>query len=183
MSGVEEPKKDDLGTSGASSGKSDVKKSTQSFNGVTAEDLEEATWGEVCTTCCCHTPMEWVQILIVIVLVCFFLFFFILGLEILGDGAQVMTGCAAGGLFSDDMNPIAALMVGVLCTVCMQSSSTTTSIIVSLVGAEAIGVQTAIYVSEVCREESVNKLEQRQTDSLTIHFFFYNLIYNLTQQI
>ena len=23
------------------------------------EEAEEASWGEVCTACCCHTPREW----------------------------------------------------------------------------------------------------------------------------
>jgi sodium-dependent phosphate cotransporter len=79
--------------------------------------------------------------------VVFFLYFFILGLEILGDGAQVMTGCIAGELFSDDQNPLAGVMIGIIITVCMQSSSTTTSITVSLVGAGVIGVEAGIYVS------------------------------------
>jgi hypothetical protein len=78
--------------------------------------------------------------------VVFFLYFFILGLEILGDGAQVMTGCIAGELFSDDQNPLAGVMIGIIITVCMQSSSTTTSITVSLVGAGVIGVEAGIYV-------------------------------------
>ena len=146
MSGVEEPKTGEQPKDiDDSSSEEDLKKSMNK-DGV-EESYEDVTWGDVCRSCFCHTPKEWLQILVVIILVCFFLFFFILGLEILGDGAQVMTGCAAGGLFSDDMNPIAGLMVGVLCTVCMQSSSTTTSIIVSLVGAGAIGVENAIYVS------------------------------------
>merc|ERR1712176_120274 len=66
--------------------------------------------------------------------------------DLLGTGAKVLTGCLAGGLFKDDMNPIAGLMVGILCTVLLQSSSTTTSIIVSLVGADAIAVKAAIYM-------------------------------------
>lgn len=44
-----------------------------------------------------------------------------------------MAGCRAGALFGDDTNPIAGLMVGILSTVLLQSSSTTTSIVVSLV--------------------------------------------------
>ena len=46
----------------------------------------------------------------------------------------------------DDMNPVSGLMVGILCTVCLQSSSTTTSIIVTLVGAGAISVSQGIYM-------------------------------------
>jgi len=58
----------------------------------------------------------------------------------------VLTGCVAGSLFGDDMNPIAGLMVGILATVLLQSSSTTTSIIVALVGAEAVSVDQGIYM-------------------------------------
>ena len=43
-------------------------------------------------------------------------------------------------------NPIAALMIGILATVLLQSSSTTTSIIVSLVGAGSIPTEQAIYM-------------------------------------
>merc|ERR1719311_765849 len=96
--------------------------------------------------CFCHTPAAWVKILFKLFWVCFFLYFFILGLEILGDGAQVVTGCAAGALFGDDMNPVSGLMIGIICTVFLQSSSTTTSIIVTLVGAGAISVNQGIYM-------------------------------------
>lgn len=112
---------------------------------VTEEDLGEATWGEVCTACCVHTPKEWAWISLGILIVAFFLYFFLFGLELLGSGAKVMSGCKAGELFGDDTNPIAGLMVGILATVLLQSSSTTTSIIVSLTGT-AISVQQGIYM-------------------------------------
>jgi sodium-dependent phosphate cotransporter len=78
-------------------------------------------------------------------LVCFFLYFFLVGLELLGSGAKVMCGCTAGELFGDDTNPIAGLMIGILVTVLLQSSSTTTSIVVSLVGS-AVSVRQGIYM-------------------------------------
>ncbi|KAG7373653.1 sodium dependent phosphate transporter [Nitzschia inconspicua] len=106
----------------------------------------DATWNEVFTTCCCHTPEEWGMIFIGICIVVFFLYFFLVGLELLGSGAKVMGGCAAGSLFGDETNPVAGLMVGILATVLLQSSSTTTSIIVSLVGAESVSVQQGIYM-------------------------------------
>lgn len=110
------------------------------------DGVEDTTWGEVCRMCCCHTPAAWGKILFKLFWVAFFLYFFILGLEILGDGAQVVTGCAAGALFGDDMNPVSGLMIGIICTVFLQSSSTTTSIIVTLVGAGAISVNQGIYM-------------------------------------
>jgi sodium-dependent phosphate cotransporter len=112
---------------------------------VTEEDVGEATWREVCTVCCVHTGKEWAWIGVGILAICFFLYFFLFALELLGTGAKVMTGCKAGELFGDDTNPIAGLMVGILATVLLQSSSTTTSIIVSLTGT-AISVQQGIYM-------------------------------------
>lgn len=110
------------------------------------EEIADATWGEVCTACCVHSCDEWAKIFVGVVLLCFFLYFFLLGLELLGSSAKVIGGCAAGALFGDDQNPIAGLMIGILATVLLQSSSTTTSIIVSLVGAGSVTVQAAIYM-------------------------------------
>jgi sodium-dependent phosphate cotransporter len=110
------------------------------------EDYGDATWGEVCRSCCCHTPREWAMIFVGVVIVLFFLYWFLFGLGLLGDGAKVMTGCVAGSLFGDDANPIAGLMVGILATVLMQSSSTTTSIIVQLVGNNVVTVNQGIYM-------------------------------------
>lgn len=113
---------------------------------VSEEDPDDTTWGEVFKTCCCHSPVAWAGILFKLFWAAFFLFLFILGLEILGDGAQILTGCAAGALFGDDMNPVSGLMIGIVCTVFLQSSSTTTSIVVTLVGAGAISVNQGIYM-------------------------------------
>jgi len=78
-------------------------------------------------------------------LVFFFLYFFMVGLELLSTAAKVMTGCQAGEMFGDDTNPVAGVMVGLISTVLLQSSSTTTSIIVSLVGT-AISIDQGIYM-------------------------------------
>ena len=115
----------------------------------TTEDpafMQDASWNEVFNTCCCHSPEEWGMIFIGICVALFFLYFFLFGLELLGSGAKVMSGCAAGSLFGDDTNPVAGLMVGILSTVLLQSSSTTTSIIVSLVGAGSVSVRQGIYM-------------------------------------
>lgn len=107
---------------------------------------EEATWDEVFKACCCHTPSEWFLILIGFSGVLLCLYFFLLGLDLLGTGAKVMGGCTAGELFGDDTNPVAGLMIGILATVFLQSSSTTTSIVVSLVGASSVSVSQGIYM-------------------------------------
>jgi len=110
------------------------------------EEYGDATWGEVCRACCTHTPQEWGWIFVGVCVVVFFLYWFLFGLDLLGTGAKVMTGCVAGGLFGDDANPVAGLMVGILSTVLLQSSSTTTSIIVSLTGADVVSVNQGIYM-------------------------------------
>ena len=64
----------------------------------------------------------------------------------MGGSFKVLGGCTAGSMFSGLSNPIAGLMVGILATVLVQSSSTSTSIVVSLVGADAMTVPVAIPV-------------------------------------
>eukprot|EP00531_Pseudo-nitzschia_arenysensis_P001244 CAMPEP_0116130508 /NCGR_PEP_ID=MMETSP0329-20121206/8520_1 /TAXON_ID=697910 /ORGANISM="Pseudo-nitzschia arenysensis, Strain B593" /LENGTH=554 /DNA_ID=CAMNT_0003624897 /DNA_START=48 /DNA_END=1712 /DNA_ORIENTATION=+ len=110
------------------------------------QEAEDATWGEVAQACCTHSPQEWGMIFIGVCLVLFFLYFFLFGLDLLGSGAKVMGGCSAGELFGDDVNPIAGIMIGILATVFLQSSSTTTSIVVSLVGAGSVSVNQGIYM-------------------------------------
>lgn len=129
--------------------KKNANEATEPLNSEEAalEEAMNATWGEVFTSCCVHTPEEWGMIFIGVCLVAFFLYFFLFGLELLGNGAKVMTGCRAGELFGDDTNPVAGVMVGILATVLLQSSSTTTSIVVSLVGSDnAISVDQGIYM-------------------------------------
>ena len=83
------------------------------------EDGDEgATWNEVCRTCCCHSPAVWAVIIVKLIFVILALYIFCIGLEILSTGSKVFTGCVAGKLFSDDMNPIAALMIGTFCLLC-----------------------------------------------------------------
>jgi sodium-dependent phosphate cotransporter len=110
------------------------------------EEMEDATWGEVFRTCCVHDAQEWGLIFLGILAVLFFLYFFLVGLDLLGNAAKVLGGCTAGALFGDQTNPVAGLMVGILATVLIQSSSSTTSIIVSLVGAGSVTVKSGIYM-------------------------------------
>ena len=74
------------------------------------------------------------------------LYFFLFSLDLMGTAAKIMGGCTAGTLLGDINNPIAGLTIGILATVLLQSSSTTTSIIVSLVGSDTIEVKLAIYI-------------------------------------
>ncbi|GAX21204.1 hypothetical protein FisN_26Lh162 [Fistulifera solaris] len=109
------------------------------------ENMADATWREVFEACCVHSAAEWGWIAVGVLTAFFFLYFFLFALELMGSGAKVMTGCKAGALFGDDTNPVAGLMVGILATVLLQSSSTTTSIVISLIGS-AISVSQGIYM-------------------------------------
>ncbi|XP_070535119.1 sodium-dependent phosphate transport protein 2B-like [Ptychodera flava] len=80
-------------------------------------------------------------------LVLFFLYVFLIALDLMGDAFTVLGGTAAGAALSESEllnNPVSALMIGILATVLLQSSSTTTSIIVSMVAADIISVEQAI---------------------------------------
>ena len=74
------------------------------------------------------------------------LYFFLFYLDLMGGSFKVLGGCTAGEMFESLSNPIAGLMTGIIATVLVQSSSTSTSIVVSLVGAEAMSVRVAIPV-------------------------------------
>jgi len=108
-------------------------------------EIPDATWGEVAQACCHHSAEEWGFIAIGMLCVSFFLYFFLIGLDLLGTSAKIVGGCSAGSLFGEDQNPVAGLMIGILATVLLQSSSTTTSIVVSMVP-ELIDVKQGIYM-------------------------------------
>merc|ERR1711934_1279402 len=72
------------------------------------------------------------------------LYGFLFALALMGDSFKVLGGRTAGDLFKSVDNPIAGLMIGILATVLVQSSSTSTSVMVGMVGADIITVQTAI---------------------------------------
>jgi sodium-dependent phosphate cotransporter len=116
------------------------------FNEETIDQIGDATWGEVAQACCVHDGAGWAKIFIGACAALFFLYFFLFSLELLGNSAKVLGGCSAGGLLSEETNPVASLVIGELATALVQSSSTTTSIIVTLVGADAISVRSGIYL-------------------------------------
>merc|ERR1719409_111902 len=74
------------------------------------------------------------------------LYGFLFGLGLMGDSFKLLGGKTAGDMFTSIKNPIAGLMVGILATVLVQSSSTSTSVVVGMVGADILSVQTAIPV-------------------------------------
>ena len=68
------------------------------------------------------------------------LYMFICSLDFLSNAFRLLGGKAAGEAFASNAiltNPVAGLMIGILATVLVQSSSTSTSIIVAMVAAES----------------------------------------------
>ena len=82
--------------------------------------------------------------LVVFIIYC--IWTFLLVLNIMGTGFKLLGGKSSAKMFDVVDNPISALMVGILATVLVQSSSTTTSIIVSLVGANELSVKYAVFM-------------------------------------
>ncbi|EDV27838.1 uncharacterized protein TRIADDRAFT_21879, partial [Trichoplax adhaerens] len=77
------------------------------------------------------------------------LYLFICSLSLLSDSFRLLGGKAAGEALDSEgivSNPIAGLMLGILVTVLVQSSSTSTSIVVTMVGAEILTVSNAIPI-------------------------------------
>mmetsp|Transcript_16578 Transcript_16578/g.33047 ORF Transcript_16578/g.33047 Transcript_16578/m.33047 type:complete len:556 (-) Transcript_16578:197-1864(-) len=125
-------------------------------------------------------------------LLVFFLYFFLFFLDLMGGSFKVLGGCQAGAMFDGLSNPIAGLMVGIIATVLVQSSSTSTSIVVSLVGASAMSVPVAIPVimganigtsvtNTIVSFGQVNDLDQfeRAFSGATVHDMF-NMLSVLT---
>ncbi|RLE15401.1 MAG: sodium dependent phosphate transporter [Actinobacteria bacterium] len=78
------------------------------------------------------------------VLVVFLLYMFLIGVRLLESGVKGLGSETAGGLFDGITNPLAALFVGILGTVLVQSSSVTTATIVGLVAAGQLPIQLAV---------------------------------------
>lgn len=109
------------------------------------EAEEEATWSDVGRACCVHSSSEWLQISGYLLALLFMLYFFLVGLDLLGTSFMVVGGCTAGSLLGSDTNPLASVMIGIIATAILQSSSTTTAVIVSLVSG-GLDVNQGIYM-------------------------------------
>lgn len=72
------------------------------------------------------------------------IYFFLVGVSSLESGIKIMGADTTDKLFSAATNPVAALCIGILGTVLVQSSSASTSVIVGLVASGAVGVDDAI---------------------------------------
>ncbi|KAK9518894.1 hypothetical protein VZT92_021661 [Zoarces viviparus] len=77
------------------------------------------------------------------------LYLFICSLDVLSSAFQLVGGKVAGDIFQDNVilsNPVAGLVIGVLVTVMVQSSSTSSSIVVSMVSSGLLDVQSAVPI-------------------------------------
>ncbi|KAK3267496.1 hypothetical protein CYMTET_23950 [Cymbomonas tetramitiformis] len=79
-----------------------------------------------------------------VIFVFYLIYLFLVMLALMGTGFKLLGGKDSAKMFDVVDNPISGLMIGVLATVLVQSSSTTTSIIIGLVGADEMSVETAI---------------------------------------
>lgn len=116
------------------------------------------------------------------------LYAFLMSIELIGDTFKLMGDDFARDLFNYTLNPISGLLTGILATSLVQSSSTVTSIIVSLVAAGTVGIEqavpmvmganvgTSITNTIVSLGHMTSKQEfQRAFAGATVHDFF-NLI-------
>lgn len=77
------------------------------------------------------------------------LYFFVCSLDLMSSAFRLLGGREAGQVLADNdllNNPICGLMLGILVTVLVQSSSTSTSIVVSIVSAGLLQVEQAIFI-------------------------------------
>ena len=74
----------------------------------------------------------------------FLIWSFLVMLSLMGNGFKLLGMKDSSKMFDIVDNPVSALMIGILVTVLVQSSSTSTSIIISLVGADELSVSNAI---------------------------------------
>eukprot|EP00127_Corallochytrium_limacisporum_P005151 Clim_evm57s199 gene=Clim_evmTU57s199 len=123
----------------------------------TKEDLEEEDPWHVAFHSELGTPwsdldtkgkfMRLFEALMKLCLVIGFLYIFIIALGLLSDAFKILGSKTAGSAFRESDifdNPIAGLMLGILVTVLVQSSSTSTSIIVSMRGADLMTLRQAV---------------------------------------
>jgi solute carrier family 34 (sodium-dependent phosphate cotransporter) len=79
-----------------------------------------------------------------LVSVVFFLYLFLVGVKSLETGIGSLGENLVEAVFAAVANPISALAAGILATVLVQSSSVSTAVIVGLVGAGVMSVETAV---------------------------------------
>jgi sodium-dependent phosphate cotransporter len=74
------------------------------------------------------------------------LYGFLVSIGMLGRAFKMFSGGFVGSLIESASNPLLGLFVGILATTLVQSSSTTTSLVVALVGSGSMPIDTAIPI-------------------------------------
>jgi sodium-dependent phosphate cotransporter len=74
------------------------------------------------------------------------LYAFLVSIGMLGKAFKMFSGGFVGSLIESASNPLLGLFVGVLATTLVQSSSTTTSLVVAMVGSGTMPIDTAIPI-------------------------------------
>jgi sodium-dependent phosphate cotransporter len=74
------------------------------------------------------------------------LYAFLVSIGMLGKAFKMFSGGFVGNLIESASNPLLGLFVGILATTLVQSSSTTTSLVVALVGSGSMPIDTAIPI-------------------------------------
>jgi len=92
------------------------------------------------------SELSWPKLVGCVLGAIFCLLVFLTGLSLMGTAFKVLGGKGAGGMFTAVDNPISGLMTGILSTVLVQSSSTSTSIVVAMVGEGSLGVRQGIPI-------------------------------------
>jgi len=90
--------------------------------------------------------LTWWKVALAFLGACASLYIFLCGLDLMGGSFKVLGGRGASSLFTAVDNPLAGLMTGILATVLVQSSSTSTSIVVALVGEGGLSVKNGIPI-------------------------------------
>jgi len=87
--------------------------------------------------------INWLKV-VIFFMVWILIWVFLVCLGLMGTGFKLLGGKDSAKMFDVVDNPISGVMIGILATVLVQSSSTSTSIIIALVGADEMDVSTAI---------------------------------------
>ena len=102
-----------------------------------------------CDDKCRCSPRAVAVILFKVLGVFLLLYIFICTLDLLSNAFRLLGGKTAGSVFQDSellANPITGLMIGVLATVILQSSSTSSSIVITMVASNILDIRPAIPI-------------------------------------
>jgi sodium-dependent phosphate cotransporter len=88
-------------------------------------------------------PARW---LVNTAIILFLLWLFLVGLSLMGNAFKGLSGKGAAQMIGSVDNPVAGVAFGVLGTVLLQSSSTSTSVVVTMVAADILSVSNAIPI-------------------------------------